>query len=78
VIRAEWADLELILGSDDLDADAGRDKAQRLAEAKEAKLLKEKGLKVEKHGAKSFAEQIRAAKSTKDPMLTNILVARVK
>ena len=77
-IRAEWADSELILGSDDLDADVGRDKAQRLADVREAKLLKEKGLKVEKHGAKSFAEQIRAAKSTKDPVLTNILVAKIK
>ena len=77
-IRAERADSELILGSDDLDADVGRDKAQRLADVREAKLLKEKGLKVEKHGAKSFAEQIRAAKSTKDPVLTNILVAKIK
>ena len=77
-IRADWADLQFILGSDDLDADVGRDKAQRLADAREAKLLKEKGLKVEKHGAKSFAEQIRAAKSTKDPVLTNILVAKIK
>jgi len=72
----------LLSGVDDADINAAEDKEAAVVAALEAKLLKEQAVKAEKQaqkrGATSFADQIRAAKASKDPVLAKVLDSKLR
>jgi hypothetical protein len=72
----------LLSGTDDADEDVRGNKESVNPLAKDAKLAKERAAKLdraaEKHSASSFADQIRAAKLAKDPVLAKALDAKTK
>jgi hypothetical protein len=72
----------LLSGIDDADINSEEDKEAAVLAALEAKLLKEQAVKAEKQaqkrGATSFADQIRAAKASKDPVLAKVLDSKLR
>ena len=80
-IRA-GSDPAQLSGVDDADINAAEDKEAAVVAALEAKLVKELATKAEKQaqkrGATSFADQIRAAKASKDPVLAKVLDSKLR
>ena len=80
-IRA-GSDPAQLSGIDDADINAAEDKEAAVVAALETKLVKEQAAKAEKQaqkrGATSFADQIRAAKASKDPVLAKVLDSKLK
>jgi hypothetical protein len=72
------ADSPMLLGSDEASVELERQAATEVAGQEGGLGVKEKAIKVQKQSANSFAEQLRAAKIVKDPVLAKVLESKPK